>query len=839
MLDLALGRIANLIKGEDDLNKLSTLREQFHKEKQQLDRQVTVATELQINLIMTNLKDLNIAVTKLNSIKLNIGKINSIYDELVNEMKEYDTIKKMLGVNQFLNQVSDLYVDISQFREYLDGLNQMINKEYDIIKDDIKYTLPNILFIHYSVTQARNFHDYLVLDLGLSDDFKLIVQRIVAPLKITINEFNKLVAEVIVSLTEAAREGNMQLVYKLIKIIHHEQHADLQCQLMNNLGLNLHIDVRLVDYRKFRGQPRGYIKFFYDRLEDGLNETFQACLDHFEHDQMGVFDSLGWLEDELVFVHQELNPLFPETWGILDFIQNVYYNNLHKFTNLVINSDPPAEDLMRILAYDTQYNKFIGSLQTPAATGEKRPKSLVKKEQRSIIGEDLKTSILEDYLKMIVSKMKEWNENLIRQETEVFTRREEPPDKYVYQQTYDDEDNNDQLIQVEIEHEVYVLPDFKTPLTMLKEQADVAADLGYSKVLVGVLENWSTGYLDRIENYHRLIDDEFERYMLVFNNDRFLIKESATQRFFGGGSKKNPPVDLDNMLPEELDRISPKGLVEYLAALGNTYEINTDRLQDRFLENYRDKVHLSYHTRIEEAFEDILVPTTELNGRIIGILVDIIINDILPGISVLFSKHWYENDGYQPGSEEPMAAQVVDTLALYLDDLRLYCTYEFYSITTLVLLDRFIPLYIRTGIENVLHGDGKKIDPASTKKFRLFGEAIGRDVTIFYEGLASLFTRRDSHALVEGLRAIEYLGDLATCPDPMSFIPGMWENEILVHFYHCSVDYVRGILQCRKDMDKSQINTLVKTLEDIQQDYHQKVEPPEFTMSTLTDFSYN
>lgn len=836
MSDLALGRIANLIKGEDDLSKLGVLREQFIKEKQALDRQVLLATESQIDSIMTNLKNLNVAVTKLNSIKGNIGKVNSIYEELVDKMKDYDTIKKMSGVNQFLSQVSDLYVDILRFREYLDELNQIIEKEYLIISEDIKYTLPNLLLIHYSVTQARNFLDYLVLDLGLSDDFKLIVQRIIQPMKTTVIAFDKLLGEVIVSLTEAARDGNMELVYKLIKIIHYEQNADLQCQLMNGLGLNLFLDVKLIDYRKFRGQPRGYVKFFYDKLEDGLNETFNACVEHFGENKMGVFDSLQWLEDELIYVHQELNPLFPETWGLSEFIQNVYYNNLHKFTISVVNLDPPAEDLMRILAYDTHYNKFIGSLQAPPSKGEKRPKSLVKKEQRSIIGDDLKTSILEDYLKLIVTKMQEWNTNLMNRETEVFTKREEPPDKYLYQQTYDDEDANDQLIQVEIENEVYVLPDFKTPLTMLKEQADVAADLGYSKVLVGVLENWSRGYIERILNYQKLIDDDYDRYMLVFNNERYLERESTARKFFGGGSKRQQ-VDVENMLPEELDKISPKGLVEYLAALGNTYEINTDRLQDRFLDSYKDKVHSAYHGRIEQAFEDILVPTTDLNGRIISILVDIIINDITPGLSRLFTKQWYENDGHQAGGEDPLATQIVDTIALYLYDLRLYCTYEFYSITTLVLLSRFIPLYIRAGLENILHGDGKKIDPNNVKKFRLFPEAIGRDVTIFYEGLVSLFTRRDSHILVELLRAIEYLGEIGTCPNPLEFIPAMWENEILAHFYLCSVEYVRGICMCRKDMDKSQVNTLVTKLEDIQRDYHLKVEPPEFTLGTLTEFS--
>lgn len=827
MSDLALGRIANLIRLEDDLSKLASLREQFTKEKQQLDRQVSAATELQIDGIMTNLQELNVAVSKLNNIKGNIGKVNQIYDELVEQITDYDTIKKMTSVNQFLSQVSDLYVDISRFRDYLDSLNKTIAKEFDVIKEDIKYTLPNLLYIHYLVNQARNFQDYLMLDLGLSDDFKLIVNKITQPLKVTVNEFNKLVTEVIISLTEAAREGNMQLVYKLVKIMLFEENADLEVTLMNNLALNRRLDVKLLNYHTFRGAPRGYMKFFYDRLEDGLNDTFNACKEHFGDNPMGVYDSLGWLEDELVFVQLELDPLFPKLWAIAEFIQNVYYNHLHKFTMLVVNTDPPAEDLMRILAYDAHYSKFVSELST---LPEKN------KKQKSIIGEDLKESVLTDYLDMITSKMREWNANLMRQEKNTFTRREEAPEKYIYAQTIEDEDANDQLITVDVETEVYVLPDFKTPLTMLKEQADVAADLGYSKILVGVIENWLKGYVERAESYQKLVEEDFLNYMLIFDNSHYLLKESVTRRLFG---LKKEVKDLDSMSQDEIAQISPPGLVQYLAALGNTYEINTDRLQDRFLDNYKEKVHSAYHGRIEQAFDEILTPSTELNALVIRTLVDIIVNDVYPGMAQVFTKLWYENDGQQPGCDEPITQIMVETIGEYLAELRSYCTYDIYSVTSLILLDQFIATYIRVGYENILHGDGKKIDPTTTKKFRLFSEAIGRDLTIMYEGLVSLFTRKDSHYLLGSLRAVEYLADLATCSNPMEYIPGMWENEILQSFYHCSVDYVRGICSCRKDMDKSQVNNLMKELTQIQEDFHLKVEPPEFNMGTLNDFKYN
>lgn len=186
-----------------------------------------------------------------------------------------------------------------------------------------------------------------------------------------------------------------------------------------------------------------------------------------------------------------------------------------------------------------------------------------------------------------------------------------------------------------------------------------------------------------------------------------------------------------------------------------------------------------------------------------------------------------------------MAERILETISEYMQELRSYASYDIYLCTFALFLDSFISAYIRIGYENILHGSGKKIDPTATKKFKSFSEGVGRDVTIFYGGLEHLFTRKDSAYLLNSLRAIEFLGDLATCEDPMIFIPQMWENEILGSFYFCSVEYVRGICLCRKDMDKNQVNTLVRQLEDIAKEYHENVPVPSQLTGTLNEFFYN
>ncbi|EGW31186.1 uncharacterized protein SPAPADRAFT_67273 [Spathaspora passalidarum NRRL Y-27907] len=825
MSDSALSKIGELIKMEDDLVKISSLRQQFLKEKSSLDINLSATTQRQIDAIMDNLSKLNNTSKRLQSIKGNMNKINQIYDESITDIKDYDTIRKMTIVNSFLTQVSNLKGDIFDFKAFLDILNQNISDEYDQLRQSLTYPLPNIFQIHYAYTQARNFTDYMeTYSKSLSDDSRSLVLKIVSPMKHTRVLFDELLKEAIISLIEMAKDENYECIFNVVKVIEIEAREDMKVAMMESLKLSH--DNSMINYSNFRSSRRNYKKFFYDKLEESLDETFNNCIEYYP-EKMQVYDNLGWLEEELIFVKKSLIMFFPPTWKIDEFIQNVYFNRLHKFTMEVIESEPTAEDLMKILSYDKRYGKFIESLQE----GKRTPK-----DQRSIIGEDLKNVVLEDYLKVIVSKMGEWNRNLMKQETESFRQRSEQPTTYNYFQSYLD-DEQGMAVERQFEADVFVLPDFTTPLTMLQQQADVAAESGYSNILVGVIENWSKCYLERIENFRNILEDEIDRYMSIYNKEKYLIKESAVKRLF----KRKPSqaiIDPDALTDEEINEISRPGLIEYLTALGNTFVINTDRLQDKFLPKYKDNVHAHYQDRIQQAIESTLTPSTDLNAQIITAIVEIIINDLYPALSTLFTKKWYEED--QQTSNDPISAQlIVQTIKEYMQDLRSYASYDMYSLTFNVLLDKFISSYIRIGLENILHGDGKKIDPTAVKKYKSFSEAVDRDIAVFFGGLSDLFTAKDGYYLMTSLRALEFVADIGMCPDPMNDIPHIWEKNILPTFYFCKVDVVRATCLCRKDMDKVQINQLIPELEAIQRGYHANVEPPEVIVTALANIEFN
>ncbi|RCK55189.1 Exocyst complex component SEC6 [Candida viswanathii] len=783
MSDSTLSKISELIKLEDDLAKVSTIRQQFLKEKSSVDVKLATATNIQMTGMLKNVEKLQQTMGKLATIKENIGAVQKIHDETITAVRDYDTIKKITIVNQFLNQVASLYEDISGFKKFLDVLNQEIESETEELKNDLSYPLPNLLLIHAAYTQARNFQDYLeVYSRTLSDDFQSIVYKVVSPMKKTIKLFDELIQEAIFSLTEVTKVGNYTNFFNLFAVLTWEETQDMKFALLSSLQLNPE-DAKSVNYKMFRGGAGT------TRIEGQSQRDFDSCVEHYRQDKVMVYTDLDWLEDELRFIYETLDKAFPSGWKISAFIEEVYYTRLHELTMDIIETDPPAEDLLKILLYDSRYGKFVSQYDV---------------QQRSIIGEDLKETVLDDYLKNITNKMNEWYENLIAQETRTFSERPAAPDIYPITQEIDDLDANNQLISTPIDLNVYVLPDFKIPLTMLKEQADVAADSNYAKILVEVIENWSACYIKRISTFRELVDDEMDRYMSVFSNDSYLIKQSKAKRLFR--KKKPQGVDLDNLTPEEQSKLSREGLIEYL-----------------FAPAFKEKIHTLYHKRISSSFEDASDSSNSLISEILSAISDIIMNDLTPALCKLFTKTWYDDGNSQTG--EPTTAElIVETISEYMGEMRQYCCYPVYQLLFRIFLDNFIPTYIRIGYENVLHGRERR----ST---RMQPKSTSRSAKPFF-----VTWKPSSTYFFSSLLAIEMLQELGTCE--VNNIQEAWQHEVLPKFYDCSIEYVRGICLCRKDMDKSQVKRLLPVLQDIKSEYHKQVEPPEIPIFTLNDFEF-
>ncbi|KAI3402586.2 SEC6 [Candida oxycetoniae] len=820
MSDVALSRIGSLIKTQDDIANVDSIRQQFIKEKLSIDVQLSTMTQLHFDSMMDNLSQMKDTLKKMTDIKGNLGKIQQIYKESVSVPKDNEIIRKMIIVNQFMNQTANLYNDISNFKSIVDSLKHAIMVEQEKMQQSLEYTMPQFLNIHFQYTQIRNFQDYLEsYSQSSSDDLKSIVFRITSPTKELIRSFDNLLNECITSLTECTRENNLEILYKIVAMVIYEEQQDLKLQVSRSLKLDTS-DINR-SYKTFRSRERHYKNFFFEKFRLYFQGTFDACIEYNANDPIALYDNLDWMQDEIVFVHDAMTPLFPPEWNFDTFVQNIFYDKLHQYTLDLINNEPAAEDILKILTYDKKYTDFIKSIGGRSGTTS------------SIIGDDLKDTVLDDYMRNITTKMMEWNESLIKQESKVFIERSKAPDIYPYEQDIPDVDAANEPVIRHIEVSAFVLPDFKSPMIMMKEQADAASLSGNSKILLAVIENFCACYVERVLNFVNLVDEEMDKYFSFYNNFQFLVKTSKARRLF----KKKPTVlDVDSLTPEEQANLSREGLVEYLGALANSLEISNDILNNKFAITYKEKVHTSYHVRVTTAFSTTVDKSSALVSEICISVSNIIINDLYPILCHLFTKKWLE-DGQRQTESVMMMTLVAQTIAEYMAEARSYCIYTVYQVLFEIFLDKFVCTYLSIGFENILQGEGKRIDP-KTQGYKAFKSRIQSDAELLFAGLSDLFMEKDRHYLLSSLTAIELLADLGTCENPMENIPEQWKEFVLPVFYDCSLDYIKGVVLCRKDMSKSQWKTLEPILIEIKDDYHKKMEPPQVPVLTLDGFEF-
>ena len=80
---------------------------------------------------------------------------------------------------------------------------------------------------------------------------------------------------------------------------------------------------------------------------------------------------------------------------------------------------------------------------------------------------------------------------------------------------------------------------------------------------------------------------EMDRYMSVFNNEGYLIKESKAKRC-SGRSRRWLTLTVCRQKSRANSR---EGLIEYLAALANSLDVSDDIMNDKFAPTYKEGAH--------------------------------------------------------------------------------------------------------------------------------------------------------------------------------------------------------------------------------------------------------
>lgn len=318
------------------------------------------------------------------------------------------------------------------------------------------------------------------------------------------------------------------------------------------------------------------LKHYRSRIVKAITESIQAKFEEAfqrdEHDPVGFLTNLTWMYQDLIRIEKDVVPCFPPDYDIYSHYIREYHKALNNIIKRLASTKTDASLLLTLFDWLKEYKENMKDLKIPTELLD--PPLLDGKEQ----------NLIEDYLQLIVQKLDEWSNNLIKSEIAEFTKRENPP-----------EVDSDGLYETQ---GAVIL------FQMVNQQIDLAAESGQGAILARVVGETNRVMRGLQDKWVKTIDAEFKK---------------QTEK------------------PDEV----AGGLVEYCIALAND-QIKSADYAEALLARLEPLVHEKYRVPINERLNDAIDGYLDVAKKCTQTLIDIIFNDLKPATKSLFGQPWYD-----------------------------------------------------------------------------------------------------------------------------------------------------------------------------------------------------
>ncbi|KAI0793788.1 exocyst complex component sec6 [Fomes fomentarius] len=563
--------VGEYLQSPDDLAKVAAFRKKLEKEKASIDARLRSGVKEQLDATREGLRKLFGTRSNVQTIKDEMETVDRMCSDPQYVVSTFDQISRVSMVHRNFEQTEEMVNNLLEMNSKLEMIEQMLLED----RNDILGPAFNLLRIHFALNRLEAFRNQTMHQAKKSSaDTRNTLTRWFERLTNLLELFDGYVLELARNILPIVRAGNPDVIVRLMKVVEMEAREDekaIAIKLVKKAGK---IDAAS-KFRSMQANAR-VIKHYRSKVMKCITDSIQAKFDEVyvanERNPAGFLDDLVFIYKDLIRIESDVVPCFPPSYEIWTTFVREYHKALNNTLTRLVKSEPEASVLLTLHAWIKEYKKSMRELTIPAEWLE--PPLLEGKEQ----------SLIEDYLQLIIKKLDEWSENLMRTEVAAFTAREEPPEL-----------SADGL---------YSSPGTIIFLDMVNQQVDLALDSNQGLVLSRAIEEVNRVMRSIQDRWVKLVDTEFKKYA-----DK----------------------------PDEV----PGGLVEYCIALAND-QIKcadfTEALSARIEPLVSDKYREVIHDRLNDALDGYL----DVAKKYTQALISIIFHDLKPATKQLFGPTWYE-----------------------------------------------------------------------------------------------------------------------------------------------------------------------------------------------------
>lgn len=481
-MDTPQVKLSELLRIPDDLDKITALKQEFTRKKENVDAQLRGGLRDQLETSQSGMNGLTEGQKSVQQIKDEMIKIDKLCSESQNMIKDFATINLVSQAHRNFGAVETMRKNLETFNSRLDMVENMLRED-----EADQENMPNLLPIHYELTQLRNIRDDAMEQIQRAEDPSLqsTLEDYFERLDGAIDWFDEHVGLIATSLITLVTSENNGLIVRFALIIEAEEKSDQRVlALQEALKDHKEIATRFQSITDGAKTVRGYKDKFIQAIKAYAEAQFTATREEFLEDPSKLEKILKWYFNDLNAVRIGMVPLMPKKWKIFKTYTNIYHGLMHDFlTAMIDDPESSSANTLEIINWPDKYYKKMKRL--GSTQDELTPHVIDNRE----------TELVRDFRQLIIKFLDEWIDRIFKQEKKDFAERNVEGSNL----------DND-------EYGYFRTKNLVDMWRMLREQIDVAANSQRTDVIEGVIDAMFIRLRGRQQSWQKMLQEEASRY---------------------------------------------------------------------------------------------------------------------------------------------------------------------------------------------------------------------------------------------------------------------------------------------------------------------------------------
>ncbi|KAL8717321.1 MAG: hypothetical protein Q9225_005427 [Loekoesia sp. 1 TL-2023] len=475
-----LVELADLLRHPEDLDKISFLKSEFTRKKAAIDGQLKIGLKDQLEVTQNGMNAISNGQRMVSQIREEMMKIDRLCAEAQNMIRDFPDINLVSQVHRNFTQVEAMKANIESFDGRLKDLEQLLRED-----DQDMENQPNLLKIHYQLTQLRDIRDDAMDQIKRASDSSLEshLQDYFTRLDDVIDWFDDHVGTACMNLIPLVQADNKGMVVRLALIIEEEEKSDNKVKALQDAQREYKdLASRFKSMTSGPKQLRGYKEKFLKAIEFYAQPQFDKAEERFLEEPDKLANIMKWYFNDLYVVKVGMVGLMPKKWKIFKTYTDIYHRMMHDW--LIKHIDNPElspPHMLSIIDWSEKYYAKMTKLGWDQSNLQ--PHVLDSRE----------VELIREYRQLITKSVDEWMDRMFTNDRRSFIERK--PDSL---------DTNEQGY-------------FRTKTLgdmwrMLKEQIAVAGESNRADVAEGVFDAMFRALKSRQNMWQKMVDDESQKY---------------------------------------------------------------------------------------------------------------------------------------------------------------------------------------------------------------------------------------------------------------------------------------------------------------------------------------